>query len=270
MSIYVERSGETIPLETRQIIGERRRRITKAVNREFRNINSETEYSLYVGSFGRGTAANTSDIDILIILPKSEYLRHDSAHGNGQSRLLQAVKNAIISPYPKSDVHADGQVVKVSFSDGMLFEIVPAFADSSVGITRYVYPDSNMGGRWLSTNPKAEQIAMEQKNRSSNGLLFDTCKHLRRVRDNHFGSYHLGGIVIDSFIYESMGKWKWPGSGESSPASPGTYEGKLLEAYTAKRLFSVLSPVLYAPGSGDVVETGADYEILGKVLSFIV
>ena len=57
----------------------------------------------------------------------------------------------------------------------------------------------------IGNNPKAEQEAMAQKNRYSNGLLYDTCRHLRFIRDNYFSSYHLSGIVIDSFVYNAIG-----------------------------------------------------------------
>lgn len=134
------------------------------------------------------TAVDTSDIDILVEIPQAEYQRYDYQKGNGQSRLLQAVRNAILASYPRTDIRADGQVVKVSFSDGMKMEILPAFPQYSYwGMKEgYTYPDSNDGGRWLSTNPKAEQEAMKAKNTTSSGLLFDTCKHLRYVRDNYF------------------------------------------------------------------------------------
>jgi hypothetical protein len=49
---------------------------------------------------------------------------------NGQSVLLQAVKNSIKNRYPRTDVRGDGQVVVVPFSDGMRFEVVPAFGKS--------------------------------------------------------------------------------------------------------------------------------------------
>ena len=101
--------------------------------------------------------------------------------------------------------------MKINFSDGMFFEILPAFKNWDGS---YRYPDTNMGGNWRSTNPKAEQDAMKNKNISSNGLLFDTCKHLRYVRDNYFRSYHLSGIVIDSFVYQAIGNWRWLSSGE--------------------------------------------------------
>lgn len=76
-----------------------------------------------MGSYGRGTAIDTSDLDVLVQLPKAEYDRYDSMRGNGQSRLLQAVKNAILEVYPRTNVHADGQVVVLDFSDGMKFEV---------------------------------------------------------------------------------------------------------------------------------------------------
>ena len=202
MSYHVLKHGEIIPMDTRTTISARYKTITKAVNREFWNSISETAHSLYVGSYGRGTAIGTSDIDILFELPRSEYDRYDIYKGNGQSRLLQAVKTAIQASYPRTDVRADGQVVKVSFADGMKFEVLPAFASRDwYGNMAYQYPDSNMGGNWRSTNPKAEQDAMRSKNDSDYGLLFDTCKHMRYIRDNYFSSYHLSGIVIDSFVY---------------------------------------------------------------------
>ena len=106
--------------------------------------------------------------------------------------MLQAVKDAIQTTYSRTDIRADGQVVKVSFSDGMKFEVLPAFQITDIwGRTTYQYPDSNMGGNWCSTDPKAEQQAIMARNESSNGLLNDTCKHIRYVRDNYFSSYRI-------------------------------------------------------------------------------
>ena len=133
------------------------------MNVEFWNSTSTTANSLYVGSYGRGTAVDTSDIDILVEIPQAEYQRYDYQKGNGQSRLLQAVRNAILASYPRTDIRADGQVVKVSFSDGMKIEVLPAFRKQSYLsiMDEYTYPDTNNGGRWLSANPKAEQEALQ-------------------------------------------------------------------------------------------------------------
>ena len=136
MSYHIAKCGEVIPMATRSTIASRYKTITRAINREFWNSTSETSHSLYVGSYGRGTAIDTSDIDILLELPRSEYERYDYYKGNGQSRLLQAVKSAIQSSYPRTDVRADGQVVKLTFSDGMQIEALPAFANMETASLR--------------------------------------------------------------------------------------------------------------------------------------
>ena len=82
----VRKRGEIISIEQRSLVSQRYRRITRAVNSEFWGSSSETAHSLYVGSYGRGTAIDTSDIDILVELPRDEYNKYDALRGNGQSR----------------------------------------------------------------------------------------------------------------------------------------------------------------------------------------
>lgn len=263
MGERVCKHGEVIPATVRYTIARRYRAVTKAINREFWNTQSNVQHSFYVGSYGRGTAIDTSDIDILVELPEHEYDRCDMLKGNGQSRLLQTVKNAILATYPCSDIRADGQVVKINFSDEIQFEILPAFIDWT-GI--YIYPDTNMGGNWRSTDPKAEQYAMKKKNESSNGLLYDTCKHMRRIRDEHFKSYHLSGIVIDSFVYAAMGNWRWLSNGESSTSERGDYERTLLEYLDQYRFIPLR---LSAPGSKQIINIDDSIACLRKVLQYM-
>lgn len=168
MSDRVQKYGEKIPQDTRNLVSLRYHTVTKAINNEFWNSTSDTLHSLYVGSYRRNTAIDTSDIDILIELPSTLFDHFNNLSGNSQSRLLQAVRNSILNFYPRSDVRADGQVVKIAFSDGVDFEIVPAFKS---GDGSYKYPDSNTGGSWKSTNPKAEQEAMAQKNKMDPAIV---------------------------------------------------------------------------------------------------
>ena len=121
MSNYVKKRGEVISMDIRSTISKRYHKITSAINREFWNRVSDTENSFYVGSYGRGTAIDSSDIDILVVLPEEEYSRFDVVKGNGQSRLLQVVRQALLTSYPSSEIRADGQIVKINFSDGMKF-----------------------------------------------------------------------------------------------------------------------------------------------------
>ena len=268
MGVY--RDNHTIDSDTRSLISKRYKTITKAVNGDFWNSNSETAHSRYIGSYGRGTAINVSDLDVLIELPNSEYEHFTSLSGNGPSRLLQAMKKAIQDTYPRTYIHGDGQVVVVNFSDGMKFEILPAFQHLNGWGNwdgTYIYPDSNMGGNWLTTEPIAEQNAMVKRNgySESNGLLFDTCKHIRYVRSEYFSSYHLSGILIDSFVYSAIGGWHWLRDGEErSSGNSVLYEQALLNHYN-----SSYSWMVFAPGSGSQVK-GDDWEVLGKVLKKMV
>ena len=75
MSYRVEKHGEVIPLNKRTNISTRYKAVTKAINREFWNSQSDSAHSFYVGSYGRGTAIDTSDVDILVELPEDEYNR---------------------------------------------------------------------------------------------------------------------------------------------------------------------------------------------------
>ncbi|MDO4673251.1 MAG: nucleotidyltransferase domain-containing protein, partial [Porphyromonadaceae bacterium] len=109
MSNRVEKHGERISQDIRNLISLRYHTVTKAINNEFWNSISNTLHSLYVGSYGRNTAIDTSDIDILIELPSNLFDQYSNLSGNSQSRLLQVVRNAILNSYPRSDVQADGE-----------------------------------------------------------------------------------------------------------------------------------------------------------------
>lgn len=262
----VSKKGEVISRDILSTVSQRYYRITKIVNQTFWNSDSDTTHSLYVGSYGRGTSISTSDIDILVELPREIYDRHDAQKGNGQSSLLQNVKQAIQVTYPTSKIHADGQVVDIDFSDGIVFEVLPAFRQEDWYGNwngKYDYPDTNMGGKWLTTDPKAEQRAMAEKDKEGNGLLKDTCKHIRYIRDNHFISYHLPGIVIDTFVYNYISDWHWLAPGEESTQPDGTYEKRLND------LCPEYASYLFAPGSNMFVDISKSVDILKKVLEYM-
>lgn len=266
MGIRVSRCVDMISKEKRTTIANRYHKITKAINQEFWNSSSDTLHSIYVGSYGRGTAISTSDIDMLVEIPKHEFERYEFQKGNGQSRFLQAVKNAIAGAYPSSKVHADGQVVVIDFKDGIKFEIVPAFRNEDWwGNVTYTYPDTNMGGNWKSTNPKDEIEAINEKDKISGGLLKDTCKVIRFVRDNYYSSYHLSGILIDAFAYDAIQNWRYLKEGEESFGSEITYEQAILDYYNKYPI-----PVIFAPGSKMPLDISKGWDVLGKILNRMV
>lgn len=226
-------------------IYERYTRIAKSLIMDFWQPNSSfsaREFCFFVGSYGRGTSIDASDVDILIRLPKEDFDRFNNYQNNGQSSLLQKVKNAIQDNDSRlADVSGDGQVVVINFCDKITFEILPAFKTTE---GKYIYPDSNNGGRWRSTDPIREQEAMFQRNVKSKNLLFDTCKSLRKIRNDL--QVDLSGILIDSFTYNAIRGWSWGGNSSNAKESNIRFKETLLQE--ADRLKNHL----VVPGSGDI------------------
>jgi hypothetical protein len=156
-------------------ISYRYKRIIRQLNTNFWNSDSETAHSMYTGSYGRDTAATgISDLDIGFILPNAVYHQYHGHVGNGQSALLQAVKTSIRNTYPTSDAFGDGQVVVISFTDNIKFEILPVFENKEG--TSWTYPNANGGGAWRVCNPRAEILAIETRNKQTNSNLKRLCR----------------------------------------------------------------------------------------------
>lgn len=181
----------------------RYKQITKRINSDFWNSSSDSLHSLYVGSYGRGTAIHVSDIDIIVRLPVEKYHQYNKHIGNGQSALLQEVKTSLKQTYSTSHVKADGQVIGIDFKDGVSFEIVPAFQNTDS--SSYTYPDSNSGGSWKVTYPREEMAAMNELNRLTNKNLKRLCRMARAWKDKN--SVPISGILIDTLAYKFIKDW---------------------------------------------------------------
>jgi hypothetical protein len=180
-------------------------RITRRLNSDFRNTDSETSNSWYIGSHGRRTATSkTSDVDMLYQLPNVLYSQYSNYQGNGQSALLQIVRDSLKNTYPSSSLGADGQVVIINFSDGTKFEVLPAFLNQA---GTYTYPDSNRGGSWCITDPKPEIKAMKERDQLYNGNLRRLCRMMRTWKERH--NVPIKGLLIDTLAYQFISTWEY-------------------------------------------------------------
>lgn len=180
-------------------ISTRYKAITRRLNTDFRSTTSETANSLYVGSYGRNTAIDGfSDLDMVFELPVSLYHQYNAHQGNGQSALLQAVRTSIERTYSKTSIKADGQVILVPFTDGITFEVVPAFLNEDK--TSYTFPNANDDGSWKTTNPRPEIAAIRDRNTACNGNLVQLCRMARAWKNQW--SVPIGGLLIDTLAYQ--------------------------------------------------------------------
>jgi hypothetical protein len=240
-------------------ISYRYKRITRQLNTEFWETDSETSHSLYVGSYGRNTAIQgISDLDMVFELPYLIYKQYNEYVGNGQSALLQSVKKSIEKTYSNTRIKADGQVIIVPFDDNISFEVVPVFVNED---DSYTFPNANNGGSWKNTNPRPEIAEIRKRNAACNGNLVTLCKMIRAWKDKW--DVPIGGLLIDTLAYQFIENypyrdksylyydylsrdfflwmaeqsvdqeyWKAPGSGQQ-------VYGKGLFQYKAKRCYNI-------------------------------
>jgi hypothetical protein len=237
------RGNYLIPAVTVGTISYRYKRITKQLNKDFWNTESEISHSLYVGSYGRDTAARgVSDLDVAFLLPSAAYYQYDAYQSNGQSALLQAVKNSLNRTYANSFTGADGQVVALNFDDGIRFEILPVF-DNKAGT--FTFADSNGGGSWKTCDPRREMSEFLARNKATNGNLKVIGRMARIWRDYH--SVPIGGMLIDTLAYQFIAGW------------PHRDKSYLFHDYLVRDFFLYLSNIdrsqtyWRAPGSGSYV-----------------
>lgn len=193
-----------IPQSVKNTVDTRIRTIAKRINADFWNIDFETTHYMVVGSYGRHTAIKTSDIDLIVELPWSEYTRYNNYLWNGQSSLLQTVKQSLQKTYSSSAISGDGQVVDIDFSDGIKFEVVPAFKYSDGS---YCYADTNNGSSWRSMNPAKELMMFVYMDSQYNGNLTRLCRMARAWKDKM--TVLMPGILIDTIAYDFLGQYKY-------------------------------------------------------------
>jgi hypothetical protein len=190
--------------------------------------------------------------------PPTCYTKYDQYLGNGQSALLQAVRASMRKTYSTSDVGVDGQVVVVSFQDGITFEVLPAFVNTS---NTYTFPNANIGGSWKTTNPRAEIEAIRTRNNACNGNLIPLCRMMRAWK--YRWDVPIGGLLVDTLAYQFIEnyehrdksylyydfmcrdsfKWMSEQSAEQeywkAPGSGQYVWGKGLFQYKAKRCYNI-------------------------------
>ncbi|PYC43927.1 SMODS domain-containing nucleotidyltransferase [Pseudomonas protegens] len=185
-------------------ISSRYKAITRRLNTEFWNTASDVAHGLYLGSYGRNTAIQgISDLDVLFQLPYSIYQQYNNYNGNGQSSLLQAVKKSIEKTYSTTSIRGDGQVILIPFTDGITFEVLPAFINDD---DSYTYPDANGGGCWRVTNPKPEISAIRTRNAACNGNLVLLCRMMRAWKQKW--DVPISGLLVDTLAYQFIDTWQ--------------------------------------------------------------
>ena len=192
-----------IKVPNRGTISSRYKSVTRRLNKDLWQNESDIAHSRYVGSYGRNTAIKGfSDLDMVFELPLGLYYQYNRHIGNGQSALLQVIRDSIRRTYPMSAISGDRQVVVVTFQHDPTLEVMPVFRNRDGS---YTYPDANSGGSWKTTNPRPEIEAIRLRNHQCNRNLVPLCRMMRAWK-NHWG-VPISGLLVDTLAYQFIDIW---------------------------------------------------------------
>ncbi|EGQ9105691.1 hypothetical protein VCSRO209_0331 [Vibrio cholerae] len=186
---------KNIRVSKAEIIGNRYDRITKALNKQFRNSLSKKDNTLQVGSYGRYTGIKgISDLDMLYIMPDSKWTTYEKDPG----QLLKDTKNAILATFPRTKVKVDTLVVVVQYNNFKV-EVQPVFKEEDGS---FKYPYTGGGKPWRITKPEDEMNAMKEVNKAKNKNLRPLCKMARAWKNKH--GVAMGGLLIDTLAHNFL------------------------------------------------------------------
>lgn len=203
-----------------------------------------------LGSTAKDTACTPlGDVDVLFHMPAGTYGRFDAYTGNGQSALLQEVRDVLRKRYPGTDIRGDGPVVVVAFTSGANVEVVPGvlFTDESDMLhAACKVPVTRDGGSWEASDYGAEYQALSTVNHPRQGQvsrLIRYTKAWRRAQNVAFRS-----LVIELMAVDFAKTWP-------TDRSSYTYDDWLVRdflKYAADNYFTTYR----MPGTGKAIDTG--------------
>lgn len=221
--------------------------VTRCLNWNYYNSNSETTNSILVGSWGKYTRIRPPrDVDILFRLPKSVYDRYQGRLGNKQSQLLQEVKDVLTATYSATKMRGDGQVVIVPFASYAV-EVVPAFhLDSG----QYWVCDTHDGGKYKTFDPDAEAKKVSDSESVTSGNTRDLIRMMKCWQG--YCSVPMKSFHIELLSIEFLANWQYAGK------SSVYYDWMVRDFFPY--LVNRANGWLWVPGTNELMLLGDDWK----------
>jgi hypothetical protein len=217
--------------------------VRDCLNQNYYGYTSTSGNSFLVGSWGKSSEVRPPrDIDVMFVLPDSVYARFQQRPGNKQSQLLQEVKNVLSRWYSSTTMRADGQVVMVGFTTYAV-EVVPAFVLTT---GQYWICDTNGGGRYKTTDPRAEIANVSNSNAKTKNNTRDLIRMMKAWQS--YCSVPIKSFWFELLAIDFLSTWQYSGNS----ATYYDWMTRDFFRYLIGRAFSTV----YAPGTWEAMSIG--------------
>lgn len=173
------------------------------------NIEHNGNTKLLIGSYGKHTNIRPPrDVDVLFIMPGDKFEQYDDNESNGQSQLLQDIKEILSEKYSATElIKAWGKVVLIKFADGTHnVELLPAWENEAIDGT-FLIPNTANGGAWDEWDPRSE-IKKIKDSDTQTGKTKPLIRMIKKWTENcsvSVKSYQIEDAVVDFFEIYSAG-----------------------------------------------------------------
>lgn len=221
-----------------------------ALNNHYSPRSELSDVVTLLGSIAKGTSCTpVADVDVLFHMPVGTYGRFDAYAGNGQSALLQEVRDVLTKRYPGTSIRGDGPVVVVAFTSGANVEVVPGvlFTDEPDMLhAACKVPVTRDGGSWESSDYGAEYDALFRVDHPRNGQVARLIRYMkawRRAQNVTFKS-----LVIELMVVHFAQVWP-------TNQSSYTYDDWLVRDFL-RYAINHYYDTYRMPGTGKEIDTG--------------
>ena len=144
------------------------------------------------------------DVDVLFYMPKDEFDKYDNYESNGQSALLQKIKDILKNKYSTTDkIKGWGKVVLVEFTKNKHnIEILPSWEQDD---KTFKIPNSENGGTWDIFDPRKDINVFQKSNVTTNGLTAKLSRMIKSWKRNT-SSLTIKSFKIEQYVIDFLDK----------------------------------------------------------------
>lgn len=177
--------------------------VCKVLHKEYYGNNYDGNSKFLFGSYKTKTnirpISEMQDVDVLFKIPQETFDKFDNYDSNGQSALLQEIKNVLKNTYSTTDkVSGWGKVVLVKMTDGSHnVEVLPALENEDGTFT---IPETANGGSWDNFDPRKQVDEFTTSNSDTNGLTADLGRMMKSWKRKASSMLYSSHLLLNDII----------------------------------------------------------------------